>query len=253
MLNQKITTVIVSKNLVEIKNMTASLKDIDLISVVGQATSLSQAISVVTHFAPQLVFVCVELESECGLEVVRVLRARNILTEIVFVAGNGNLAYESLQLEPLDFLIKPVNKELILEMLLRLKTKLKNKELIRRMNVFAKSHAVEEKRVFKHRTGIVVLFLEEIVFCKAELAATSLTLKSGEIVKLKSGIKETLETINSENFIRIGRSYCINRDFLRKIDKRNLKCRLHFNGNEWELPISKNTIGLLEKLNVFPV
>lgn len=253
MLNQKITTVVVSKDRTELKKMVLKLNGFDVFSIVGQASNLSQAVFLVTNFIPELVFVCVDLDIGSGLEVVRALRARNIFSEFIFVSDNADLAYESLQLEPMDYLIKPIDSALIQEMLVRLKMKLKKKELFRKMDVFAKANEVVIKRVFKHKRGIIILFLEEIVFCKAELTAAVLTLKSGEIVRLKGGINETLETINSENFIRIGRSYGINRNYLRKIDKRNCKCRLSFNGKEWEIPISKNSIVQLEKFNFFPI
>ena len=253
MLNIKINTVIIGKDQSEVDELLLILKNFEELSIVGTAAKGNQGISIITNFAPELVFVNVNLQDVNGLEFVRVLQSRNIFPEFVFIALDSNFAYESMSLGPLDYLIKPIDNELIQQLLTRLKLNLRKKELIRKMDVFANSQSVLAKRVFNQKGGIIVLNLEEIVFCKAEGTATIIMLKSDEQVSLKSGISETLETINSEDFIRIGRSYFINRNFLRKIDKRSYKCQMYFEGKSWEVPASKNTINQLEKLNVYPV
>ena len=110
-----------------------------------------------------------------------------------------------------------------------------------------------KKRTFLQKNGIIILLLEEIIFIRAELTNTVLMLTSGEEIILKTGITQTLETVNNHDFIRINRSYCINKNYLRKVDIRNIKCLMYFEGTSWEVPASKNTMGQLEKLNVSPI
>ncbi|NQU54394.1 MAG: response regulator transcription factor [Bacteroidetes bacterium] len=251
--NIKIPTVVIEKNDKELKKINSCLKNIDELLIVGSATTGNKGISLISNFAPNLVFVNVDLQDINGLEFVRVLQNRNIFPEIVFLADDGQFAYESLVLKPVNFLIKPINKEKINQMLLRLTQKLKKKELIRKMDTFTNSTQVVNKRTFKQKGGIVVLPLKEIVFCKAELTRTIIFLINGEKMQLKSGINETLETINSEDFIRIGRSYCINKKFIRKVDRRQNKCHLHHEGKTWEVPTSKNIIEQLEKLHTYSI
>lgn len=253
MLNYKITTVIIAKNQEELNDFVSKLKSFEELSIVGTATTGNQGMSLITNFAPELVFVNVDLQDVNGLEFVRILQNRNIFPEFIFIAEDSRFAYESMTLRPFDFFINPIGQDLLQEMLVRLKMKLKKKELIRKMDIFANSYSVAAKRVFKQKGGVVVVLLEEIIYCKAELTTATLMLKSGEELYLSTGISETLETINCEDFIRIGRSYFINRNFLRKIDKRNFKCQLYFEGQTWEIPISKNTINQMEKLDVYPI
>ncbi len=251
--NFKITTVVVAKNLVELEKLVSKLKPFEELSIVGTATTGNQGMSLITNFVPELVFVNVDLQDVNGLEFVRILQSRNIFPKIIFIAGDSQLAYESMTLRPFDFFVDPIGQDLIRQMLARLKMMLKKKELIRKMDIFANSYSVAAKRIFKQKGRVVVVLLEEIVYCKAELTTVTLMLKCGEELHLTTGISETLETINCEDFIRIGRSYFINRNFLRKIDRRNLKCQLYFEGTIWEVSISKNTISQLEKLNVYPI
>ncbi|MCF6333881.1 MAG: response regulator, partial [Draconibacterium sp.] len=96
MLNFKITTVVVAKNLVELEKLVSKLKPFEELSIVGTATTGNQGMSLITNFAPELVFVNVDLQDVNGLEFVRILQSRNIFPKIIFIAGDSQLAYESM-------------------------------------------------------------------------------------------------------------------------------------------------------------
>ncbi len=251
MLDLKINTVIIESDQKKLKELQSLLKKTIFFSIVGTATNGKRGFSLITNLAPQVVFIDVDLQDINGLEFVRILHNRNIFPEIVFVADNTNLAFDSLPLEPLDFLERPFQKEIIFNLIKRLKSKLKKNELMRKMEIFTKSHSVSPKRTFKQKSGIIIVEIEEIVFVKASLTNSVLTLRNGDETVLKNNLNQTCETIHSDDFIRINRSYCINRNYLQKIDKQNLNCFLQYGKNTWEVPASKNTIRLLEKLNVF--
>jgi len=251
--DHKINTVLIDKNQTGLKELQSLLKKTGNISVTGTATTGKEGISLIINSAPQLAFINVDLQDIDGLEFVRILHNRNIFPEIVFTADDNYLAYESLQLEPFDFLIKPVKKEDIISLLSRLNQKYKKEEFMRKMDVFTKSNSVYPKRIFRQKTGIILLELSEIVFIKASLAFSVLTLVTGQEVPLKTTLAQTMETINKKDFIRINRSYCINRNYLQKIDRRNLKYLMQYEDKLWEVPASKNTIAQLEKLSVYPI
>ncbi len=253
MLKQKVNTVLIEKNQARLKTLQSQLKKNHSISIVGTTTQGNTGFSLITNYAPQLVFINVELSDINGLEFVKILYNRNIFPEVVFVADDEQFAYDSLYLEPLDFLVTPITTEDLDNMLIRLKQKLKKKELMRKMDEFTKTNEVRPKRIFKEKHGIFILELSEIVFIKALLTRSLLTLITGKEIELKTSLNQTMEIINSEDFIRINRSYSVNRNYLRKIDRQKLKCHMFFQDFSWEVPASKNTIRQLEKLNTFPV
>lgn len=250
MLNLKTTTVIIEKSLEDLDKIHSELKKVEELLIVGTTTDIEKGISFITNFSPNLIFVNIELQESCGIEFVNLLHNRNIYPEVIFLAADSKNAYESLKVEPFDYLLKPIKKETIEQVLSRLKTKFKKMELMRKMDVFAKINSVGEKRVFKQKGGIIIISLDEIVYLKAELIRTIIMLKTGKTVKVISNISETIETINSKDFFRVGRSYCINKIYLRKIDKRQSKCHLYYDDQNWMVPASRNTIVELEKLNV---
>lgn len=249
MLNKNLQTIIIEKNEEDLKLARQILQQFSEIKIVGACTSAVKGMSLINNYAPDLVFVSTELPESDGLQFVDLIHQRNIKTEIIYLSNNGNRAYEALASRPFDYLVRPIELNDIEQLLIRLKEKLKRKSLLNKMKIFEKSNQVNLKRVFLQKGGIIVLPLEKILYCKAELTKTTLTLVSGEKIPLKTNITETIETLNSEDFIRTGRSYCVNRHFLRKIDRRGLKCHLFYNGNTWEIPASKTMIAHVEKIN----
>lgn len=253
MLKLKITTVIVTNDNADSRKLISILKKIDELSIVGTATIENKGIALITNYAPDLVFIDMELKKTDGIEFAQLLRNRNNNSEIVFLAEDKQRSYDSLKLQPFDYLLRPIDPDCIQQMLFRLKAKLKKKELLRKMNIFSQINSGSPKRIFKQKGGIITIPLDQIVFCKAKLTRSIIVLRCGEEIQLSSSISETYETINNDNFFRIGRSYCINRYYLRKIDKKNFKCHMYYEGKTWEVPISKNSIVQLEKINAYPI
>jgi len=253
MLDNKITTVLIEKNQKDLKELQSIIKKSGYLSLIGNASTGQKAYSIIANYAPQLVIINVDLQDISGLEFVRILHNRNIFPEVIFTADDPHLAYDAMEFEPLDYMVKPFKKEDFANLAERLKNKLKKRELFRKMDLFTKANSITPKRVFRQKTGIVIIELNEIVYIKASLTNSELILNSGEKVSLKTSLNQTIESIDHENFVRTNRSYCINRDYLQKIDKTQLKCILHMDGKIWEVPVSKNTIGQLEKISVYPV
>lgn len=253
MLEHKIPTAIIANSETEVKEIAAEIKDLDEISLVGGVACPQQALSLVNSYAPHLLLVDVNIDDSCGLEFIQLIHQKNIFPEVVLMGEGDSQAYDALNLKPLDFLIKPVRKQEIKKVLERLKFKLKREELKRKMDIYARSFNVSVKRVFQQSKGVIILNLDEILSCKAERSKTILTLINDEEVVLKTNLTETIETINDQRFFKISRSYCINRNYLRKIDKKKSRCLMYYEGNAWEIPASRNSIKRLESFYTKPV
>ena len=135
-----------------------------------------------------------------------------------------------MEFRPLDFLVEPVSDDEVKNMLLHLKMKLKKIDLVKRMNFFAAENSVVAKRILQKKGGIFLVNPEEVVFCKAEQSNSSVTLISGERVLLKTSLTDTVETINNLDIVKVSRSYFINRNFLRKVERKRNRCILYCKG-----------------------
>lgn len=253
MLNEKISVLIIDKDKTSVSAIADVLAKFSELDVVGKATSAKQGMNLGNQLVPQLLVINVDLPDTNGLKFVKELQNKGINVEVVFVSENERMAYSAMELEPLDYMILPFEKETVEKMILRFKYKMKRNELYRKMNEFIRSQESSESRVFFQKKGIIVLHPEEIIFGKAQLTSSLLKLVHGEDVLLKTKFGDTLEILNSPEILRIGRSYFINRNYLWKIDKKKLRCIMYYEGKTWEVPASKAAISSLEKLNAQPI
>lgn len=253
MLKNKITAVVLAASSSKLQSLTTLLNEVPEIVLTGKSTNIGQGLSLICNNLIQMVFVNLELSDAHGFELVHELHKRNLYPDVIFIAEDSHLAYESLPLKPFDFLTAPVEKQDVLEMLKRYKLKVKQKILDNKIDFLAKNFDPDTKRTFKYKNGIIVLQLDEILICKSSRSKTILILKNGEEIKLSTGINETVETINHDHFVKSSRSCWINRNYLRKIDKRRKKCIIYNDGKSWEVPVSRNSVQYFEKLITYPV
>ena len=81
---------------------------------------------------PDILFLDIELYEKSGIDVGKFIRAdrEDYLTHIVYVSSREEYAMQLFKLQPLDFLVKPVSKEQVREVLLRsFKQKAQGREL----------------------------------------------------------------------------------------------------------------------------
>ncbi len=253
MLKNKITAVVLEESNSKLQNIVSILSEVPELYLTGKGTTLEQGFSLICNHLPKMVFVNWELSDSSGFELVRRLHNRNLYPEIIFIAAERYLAFETLPLKPFDFLTEPVEKEDVVAMMERYKLKLKKNTLNNKINYLAKNFDLDSKRTFRYKNGVIVLQLDEILICQPNRSKAILILKNGEEVKLSMSVKETIQTINHDSFVKCSRSYWINRNYLRKIDKRRKKCIIHSGQKSWEVPVSRDSIQYFEELITFPV
>jgi len=90
------------------------------------------------------------------------------------------------------------------------------------------------------------------VLLKAKANNCNLYLKDGTIETITRNMNNLAETINSQTLFKISRSTYINLNYLKRIDKKNLKCMINFNQTVVEEEISKSNLLHFEKPDLFP-
>ena len=209
--------------------------------------------SLIYNFVPDLIITEMDLPDTSGFELSRILHNKQFNPRVIFLAENRDAAFESLSLQPFDFWIKPADNTQIDKMLGRYKIRAKKEMLTRKMEHYSQNLNIHTKRIFHHKNGIIVLYLDEIVICKANLTKSDLILTCDDKVQVVTTISETIEIINDSNFLKVSRSYWINRKYLHRIDKRRLKCVLIYEGKTREVPVSRNSLNMLERLLTYQV
>ncbi len=150
---------------------------------------------------PRIYLLDIEMGSMNGVELATTIRRRNRMCQIVFITGYNDYIADGYEVEALNYLLKPVRREKLCEVLDKAAAKLKINErclLVRQSDEIAR------------------VPLYSIRFIEVQL--NYITVHADENYTVKSTLSAVSKELD-EYFYRIGRSYIINLRFVRRVRK----------------------------------
>ncbi|MCX7746117.1 MAG: LytTR family DNA-binding domain-containing protein [Clostridia bacterium] len=189
-----------------------------------------------------------------GLNVAKELIEYNSNIGIVFVTAHNDYAVKAFDINAIDYVLKPIEKERLDKTVERLlKSDVKNNSLknviLDKLNRIDKYIKQDAERIAAYDDEVISLLkMSEIFFFEAELGKTFITCSSG-----KFKMKETLDTLQSKlenfGFFRCHRSYLINLRYVSKLSPMfNNNYIIKQEGHSFDIPVSRNNIKELKKL-----
>lgn len=165
----------------------------------------------------------IEMGKMNGVELAKKIRAKNKEVQIIFITGYNDYISDGYDVEALHYILKPVDKKKLYEVLCRACEKLKK----------------EEAALLLHLSdGMIRVPFYEIRYI--EVRANYVTIYGEEKVTLKTTLS-ALEQKLDDRFFRVGRSYIVNMKYIRKITKSDVILE-----GQTAVPISR---GYYEALN----
>lgn len=165
----------------------------------------------------------IEMGKMNGVELAKKIRAKNKEVQIIFITGYNDYISDGYDVEALHYILKPVQKEKLYEVLFRACERLKGREAALFLELPDSMARIPfyEIRYIEVRANYVTIYGEEEITIKTTLSS--------------------LEKKLDGSFFRVGRSYIINMEYIRKITKKDVILK-----DETKVPISR---GYYEKLN----
>lgn len=180
------------------------------IEVIGDYSDLESGVLAIKKIQPDVVFLDIELPESSGLDILNFFEDKPIDFAIIFVTAYNEFAIQAFKLSAVDYLLKPINSEKLIEAITLLKN-LKNKEL-RQLN-FLKSNLYETRKkiVIPSRNDIQYLDPEDILFIKADGSYCQFSLKNGKKIMMSKNLKYVEEMISGIQFLqRVHKSFIVN-------------------------------------------
>jgi DNA-binding LytR/AlgR family response regulator/signal transduction histidine kinase len=185
-----------------------------------------QATEFLSQHKPDVIFLDVEMPGMTGIELLRLLRGQPFLT--VFITSHPEFAVEGFELEAFDYLIKPLNAERFALCARRLRD---FSQLRHQAAAFEKEQATDII-VIKQGHDKFKVHLNEIQYLEAMKDYTRIMLIDKQYLVL-TPLSDLLEKLPAERFVRIHRSYAIQRDKVSAVMSNKVMV-----GNS-ELPVGK--------------
>lgn len=208
-MSQKFTGMVVDDDRIDRLTLLAFLEEIDFLEITGVYESPLAALAAAQKSPPDILFLDIDMPAMTGLA----LRAQlpNV-SACIFITAYPDYAVESFEAHALDFLVKPFSHERFARTLSRLKEYL---TICRKAELL--NHTLGADTIFiKDGVQQVKLQLHEIIYFEALNNYTSIV-----TAKKKYTVLCTLGNLIKEkafqNFIRIHRSYAVQKHFVRQI------------------------------------
>ncbi len=194
-----------------------------------------EAIAIITRFSPDIIYLDIEMPVMNGIELMRKKITADALP--VFITSHPEFALESYELDAFDYLLKPVSSERFARCAYRLRD-------FYQMRTKAFTFDTEQDQDFiiiKQGYDKYKIPLHDILYLEAMRDYTRITTVSKQYLVLTT-LNGITEKLPSNVFMRIHRSYVVNRNKVDAIQKNKIKIQSQ------ELPIGKLYKGVSKNL-----
>lgn len=214
------------------------------------ATDYDEAINLILEYNPKLIFLEIDpldKKSKLSLNLIDALyRHFDRIPKIIITTSKKDLAFDAIQYEVTNYLIKPLKKIDLKKLILKLKKTQFDDEIL-----LIQSPAIEKNGLKSSSIGTKenptlciksygdhrYIDSNDICFLQADNNSTDIHLSNGEIVTAFKTLKH-FETVLNNPFIRIHNSYIINRKYIARIHTGNSVC--YIKNTTIKLPFSKS-------------
>ncbi len=185
------------------------------VQVVGEAENAEDGLRTILKLQPDAIFLDIEMPGKSGLQLAESLIGKNIQGKVVFTTAYNAYALKAFRLSAIDYILKPIQEEQLLEAVEKLKEDKKNRDNEVRLKALSENLQEDRNDVLciPILGGYEYLPVDEIEYMEADGSYVKIncTDQSSKIVsKNLKYFEDALES--TPKFLRSHRSFLVNMD-----------------------------------------
>jgi two-component system LytT family response regulator len=187
------------------------------VEIISFCSSGEQGLKAIRNYQPDLVFLDVQMPHMSGFQLLEKLE--NINFKIIFVTAYDQYAIKAIKFSALDYLVKPVDADELINAIGRLKNQQiqSDKDLYTdRISSLFGYPGKTRKLAVPTSDRIHFLDLNDIIFFEANGNYTLLHLKGNKSILASKTLKEFELLLDEENFCRVHHAALINLDHVQE-------------------------------------
>jgi len=182
------------------------------VEIAATCTNAAMARQKVEELDPDVVFLDVRMPGKSGLEMLAELPVKNF--EVIFVTAHNEYMLQALQLSAVDYLMKPVDEDRLVEAVERVRRRLKlEKSTVPAetllYNIDKVDHPLEMRLCLPTQKGFTIVKLEEIIYCEAKRSYTVFHFTNSKPIMISKPLFDYDRLLTSV-FLRVHKSFLIN-------------------------------------------
>jgi two-component system LytT family response regulator len=224
------------------------LRTFDDVTIVGEASSGKEAITLITRERPDLALLDLQMPEIDGIGVIRMLKKHEIPL-VAFVTAYDEYAVRAFEVNAVDYLLKPVEKKRLRETLNRVQERIEHSEIVAEQTsrVGAAIDAYEsvarpsylERIPVRRSDEVAIVLVGQIASIVAEGELLHLTTTRNEKHTITYRLKDLEARLDPARFVRLGRGTLANIDLIVKVNVMPGGTHLAILANGQRLPVSR--------------
>lgn len=198
-------------------------RKVSYLSIAGICDNAIMALEAIQEMQPDLIFLDIQMPEMTGLEMLRILRQKNIL--VIFTTAFHEYALESYELDAVDYLLKPVAFERFLKAVSKANELYKLKQLQHASVSAPKSNETKNYVWAKEGRKRVQICIEDIILVQALKDYMELQLPAGKVI-LNITMNKMEELLPPPFFLRVNRSCIVRKSAIRYIQDMHIETTL---------------------------
>lgn len=188
------------------------------LEICGEAANGKEALKLIDDFAPHIAFLDIKMPGLSGLDVAKKIAG---VCRIVFITAYDQYAVEAFERDAVDYLVKPVTKERLIQTIKRLKKQLQFSpeppedlaKIITQVlaNLQGNKNAEQYLQWIKtqHKASVRLISVDEVDYFQAGDKYTMVITAQGDAL-IKKSIKELSQELDPQKFWQIHRGTIVN-------------------------------------------
>jgi two-component system, LytTR family, response regulator len=195
------------------------------VELIGQAGNMKEGLAVLRSLQPDLVFLDIDLGDGDGFSLLEKLGETD--TRVIFTTGMDNHGIRAIKFSALDYLLKPVDPDELVEAVSRMASEQKKNSIADNLKLLSEhlrpaTSANSIKRLALNSSDKVqVVHVNDIVRCESERNYTTFFLKDKRQIVVTKTLKEYEELLEPSGFVRVHHSHLINLEHLKEFIKQD--------------------------------
>ena len=189
-----------------------------------EASNLVDGIELIKKEQPEVVFLDIEMPKHSGLEIVDFFKEEPIPFQIIFTTAYQEYAIEAFKLSAIDYLLKPLDENEVINALEKAKNVLHNNDIKSKLQNLQKAlHQLSLNKIaLVVPKGIVFTSHDEILYFEADGVYTKVHLVNGKTELICKTLKHFTNQLKEQpSFYKPHRSYLINLKFMKELVKKD--------------------------------
>ena len=189
------------------------------VEVVAEADGVKSGLECLKKHKPDLVFLDIEMNDGTGFDLLSLVKDRTF--RVIFVTGHDGYAIRAFRVSAIDYLLKPVDPDDLIEAVEKAKNKRPIQEIQVSEAISAQSSERLKQLVLSDSDNVYLVQLAEIIRCQSEDNYTRFFLSDGRKLLISKTMKEFADLLEKAGFFRCHQSHLINLAFFDHLDKRD--------------------------------